>query len=168
MRRELLFIALCALPISAAAQTPSYIVGNTLVPSTPAMMIANGGRSHGPGRGGSAPSPSPATSPSPAPSQSFGEPSRGESSFTYQQPIRVQVEGLSAQPMTELPPFTVQPQPSGCCATLTIPVQVLFRQPAAQPTPQSQVCPTGCAAPEPTPMMKQRVCNAAGQCIPWP
>ena len=210
-------VVLCAIPMGAPAQTwsegvPSYVVGNTLVAGTPPILLANGkgyGKG-GPSRGGGAPAPSPSPAPSAAPS--LGE-SRGESSFSYypiqQPPIRVQLEGPSVQPLpaqpapitVELPPITVQTIPAqvggaGCCATLTIPVQILYRQPVAQvqpappqsrlvPTPMPapippQVCPYGCVVPEVQPQagpmihdwraqpQPRTVCNVYGECIRWP
>ena len=195
MRRWVLLAVLCVIPVGATAQTidggvPSYVVGNTLVAGTPMVMLANGkghhGKGHGPSRGGGAPAPSAA----PAPAQSFSE-GRGESSYSFQgQPLRVQIEEPTVTPhpvitwppvgtqypaqTVDVAPFAVQP--TGATGTLTIPVQVLFRQPVAQATPyqyqrsQGQwggVCPTGCVVPE-VPRQQPVVCNAMGQCIQWP
>jgi hypothetical protein len=176
MRRVLPVVLLSLVPVVAAAQTwESYIIGNTVVP----MLASGKGRGHG----GNAPSPSPA--PSPASAQSFsGDPGRAESGFTFPQ-YRVQTE------VPDAPPITIQPIPpgqpgTGCCApyaTLTIPVQLLQSSQlpphvSTQPVPRLQrECPTGCVQvpePKPTPQsspqpyIRQQVCNAIGQCIPWP
>jgi len=198
MRRWLGLALLCLIPVGASAQ--GLVVGNTLMFDPTMVMLANGkghgkGHGHGPSRGASAPAPSPAPSPA-GPAPSFGSEGRAESGFTYQAPPQYRVQGDVGAPSTqwpasppltiELPPLTVQPQASaGCCATLTIPVQVLYRQPLAQaeqlPAPQrrlapSNPCPTGCVveplAPQAQPQSRQSqppmVCNSAGQCIPWP
>jgi hypothetical protein len=192
MRRVLPFVLLlCAAPMITDAQQ-RVIVGNTLMDLAPGYtVVADAGRGSGKGHGRGAPSPAPSVSaPAPAPAPSFsGEQGRGESGFTY----RVQAaEG--APVLAQLPaawtPLTVLPIPPGtaggspgCCApyaTLTIPVQLHQASPvpASPPLPgarQSRECPAGCmpsvgpAPPPPVPPSAQpRVCNTAGQCIPWP
>ena len=186
MRRWWFLAMLCVIPVSASAQ--GIVVGNTLMVDPALVMIANGkghGKGHGPSRGGA-----PAPSAAPAPAQSFSE-GRGEASFQTPPTIRVQVEGPTVSPhpvitwppvVTQYPAQTVEMspvavQPTGSTGTLTIPVQVLFRQPVAQVTPQSLyqrsqgqwggVCPTGCVVPE-VPRQQPVVCNSAGRCIEWP
>ena len=201
MRRALLLMALCAMPVGATAQTwipgDSYIIGNTLIPGSP-VLLASG---KGPGRGTSAPAPSPAPSPAPAAAPSFG--GRAESGFTYPQPIRVQVQGPTVSPPSTLPappPITVElppivgVSPVEGNATLSIPVQVLYRQageasgrrlpvdpgygipavpsfcPACPVTPPEVTPPVPVPTPMPmaAPQPRYRVCNAHGACIPWP
>ena len=150
MRRGLLLMALCAMPVGAMAQTwtipttDSYIIGNTLVTGTP-VLLASGKGSPAPSRGGT-------TAPS-----SASQPSRGESGFTFQQPLRVQLEGPTVTPPlytppVEVTPLTVQLPSDGGEATLTIPVRLLFRQ----------------QSPAPDLSLRQRFCNAYGQCIQVP
>ncbi|HJY46688.1 MAG TPA: hypothetical protein VJ301_18890 [Propionibacteriaceae bacterium] len=180
MRRWIPLALLSLFPIGASAQ--GVVVGNTLMADPALVMIANGkghsGKGHG--RGGGAPSPSPAPSAAPAPADG-----RGESSYSFQspQPLRVQIEGPtvthpsitwpSTQPV-DVPSYTVHPA-SGA-GWLAVPVQVLYRpsvQPQATqyPAPPARVspaCPIGC---EPTPLPQRQapmICNAVGQCIPWP
>ena len=167
MRRGLLVLALCMMPMGAMAQTWSlpqdtYIVGNTLVHGAPMMLMAGGKASPSPSRGTA---PSPATSPT----TSSG---RGESGFTFQQPLRVQLEGPTVTPPLYTPPPAPEAVPltvqSEGHATLTIPVQVLWQR-AVQSQPGLRfhrggpdACPAGCVS-EPVPAPRQHLCNAYGQ-----
>ena len=189
MRRLIPFMLICAMPVNAAAYE-AFIIGNTVVPGLPSILLANG-KGYGKGRGDPAPAPAPSPAPAPAATPSEG---RAESGFTYQ-PFRVQVEGPSTLPAPtplpvqgEVPPLvTVQPLASPA-ATLSIPVQVLWHREQIQrrmpvdpgygipaiPSP-CPTCPEVTPVPTPVPqtyMMpaprQYRVCNALGQCIPWP